>query len=210
MWPQIVLRHLAGMEMHKYIDEKLAQPMDSAPGDTRYIATEILLRTRRVGEASPSGPPTRCACRTCCCIRGKWGNQQLVPADYVAMCGRPSPYNPHFANGSDVRTKMRTVTSSARRATRFFSRAQADRQSTSFHRSTWCCIRWRAATRNSTRIHWIALAYEMDHSATTGNRCRTINFTMGRWRRRQRAAASGDGRSRRWFDRAATRLPSGQ
>jgi CubicO group peptidase (beta-lactamase class C family) len=26
---------------------------------------------------------------------GRWGNQQLVPADYVALCARPSPYNPH-------------------------------------------------------------------------------------------------------------------
>src|SRR5438876_951585 len=27
--------------------------------------------------------------------KGRWGNRQLAPADYVAMCGRPSPYNPH-------------------------------------------------------------------------------------------------------------------
>ena len=27
--------------------------------------------------------------------KGRWGNRQLVPAEYVAMCGRPSPYNPH-------------------------------------------------------------------------------------------------------------------
>jgi hypothetical protein len=27
---------------------------------------------------------------------GLWGNQQLVPSEYVAMCGRPSSYNPHF------------------------------------------------------------------------------------------------------------------
>ena len=26
---------------------------------------------------------------------GKWGNKQLVPAEYVAMCAKPSPYNPH-------------------------------------------------------------------------------------------------------------------
>src|SRR5580698_4883954 len=26
---------------------------------------------------------------------GRWGAQQLVPADYVALCGRPSPYQKH-------------------------------------------------------------------------------------------------------------------
>jgi CubicO group peptidase (beta-lactamase class C family) len=31
--------------------------------------------------------------------QGKWGGKQLVPADYVAMCGRPSPYNPHSPMG---------------------------------------------------------------------------------------------------------------
>jgi CubicO group peptidase (beta-lactamase class C family) len=27
---------------------------------------------------------------------GKWGKQQIVPADYVRMCGRMSKYNPHY------------------------------------------------------------------------------------------------------------------
>jgi len=26
---------------------------------------------------------------------GRWGSKQLVPADYVALCGKPSPYDPH-------------------------------------------------------------------------------------------------------------------
>jgi CubicO group peptidase (beta-lactamase class C family) len=27
---------------------------------------------------------------------GKWRGRQVVPAEYVRACGRPSPYNPHF------------------------------------------------------------------------------------------------------------------
>ena len=27
--------------------------------------------------------------------QGRWGKQQLVPAEYVAMCGKPSPYQKH-------------------------------------------------------------------------------------------------------------------
>ena len=31
----------------------------------------------------------------CLLHEGKWGDKQLVPADYVALCNKPSPYNPH-------------------------------------------------------------------------------------------------------------------
>jgi hypothetical protein len=27
--------------------------------------------------------------------KGKWGGEQLVPADYVEACGKPSPYQKH-------------------------------------------------------------------------------------------------------------------
>ena len=29
---------------------------------------------------------------------GKWGDRQIVPADFVRKCGKLSPYNPHFAH----------------------------------------------------------------------------------------------------------------
>ena len=28
--------------------------------------------------------------------QGRWGGRQIVPAEYVAHCGRMSPYNPHY------------------------------------------------------------------------------------------------------------------
>jgi hypothetical protein len=31
----------------------------------------------------------------CLAHGGKWGDKQLVPADYVALCNKPSPHNPH-------------------------------------------------------------------------------------------------------------------
>ncbi len=43
----------------------------------------------------------------CLLHQGKWNGRQLVPAEYVAECGRPSPFNPHcrfslmFENNSD-------------------------------------------------------------------------------------------------------------
>ena len=29
---------------------------------------------------------------------GKWGNQQIVPAEFVKMCGRQVKYNPHYTH----------------------------------------------------------------------------------------------------------------
>lgn len=91
----IVLRHLVGMEMQQYIDEKLAKPMGWGPwgyalnrGDTKLAHT-------------PGGAD--CAIRSTDNLRfgymllhqGRWGNQQLVPADYIAAASHPSPYQKH-------------------------------------------------------------------------------------------------------------------
>jgi CubicO group peptidase (beta-lactamase class C family) len=91
----IVLRHLAGMEMQQYIEEKLATPMGF--GSWGYA----LHRNGTTLAHTPGGGSI--ALRATDALRlpylllhkGKWGNRQLVPADYIAMCGKPSPYNPH-------------------------------------------------------------------------------------------------------------------
>ena len=91
----IVLRHLTGMEMQQYIEEKLAGPMGF--GSWGYA----LHRNGTTLPHTPGGGSI--ALRATDAVRlpylllhkGKWGNQQIVPAEYVAMCGKPSPYNPH-------------------------------------------------------------------------------------------------------------------
>jgi CubicO group peptidase (beta-lactamase class C family) len=91
----IVLRHLVGMEMQQYIDLKLAQPMGF--GSWGYAI-------HRNGTTLPHTPGGgSIALRATDALRftylllhnGRWGNKQLVPAEYVALCGKPSPYNPH-------------------------------------------------------------------------------------------------------------------
>jgi CubicO group peptidase (beta-lactamase class C family) len=91
----IVLRHLTGMEMQQYISEKLAQPMGF--GSWGYAL-------HRNGSTLPHTPGGgSIALRATDAVRfaylllhkGQWGGRQLAPADYIAMCGRPSPYNPH-------------------------------------------------------------------------------------------------------------------
>ncbi len=83
----IVLRHAVGMDMKDYLDIKLAKPMGwgqwgwAGPGPHAQGGGDCAMR------------PTD-ALRFCYLLlrHGKWGNEQLVPADYVAACGRPSPY----------------------------------------------------------------------------------------------------------------------
>ena len=95
----IVLRHLAGMEMQDYIQQKLAGPMGFGPwGYATHRPTGTLPHT-------PGGGSI--ALRATDAVRlpylmlhqGKWGGQQLVPAEYAAMCAKPSPYNPHSPMG---------------------------------------------------------------------------------------------------------------
>jgi CubicO group peptidase (beta-lactamase class C family) len=95
----IVLRNLTGMEMQQYIQEKLTGPMGF--GTWSYA----LHRNGATLPHTPGGDSI--ALRATDAVRlpylllhgGKWGNRQLVPADYAAMCGKPSPYNPHSPMG---------------------------------------------------------------------------------------------------------------
>jgi CubicO group peptidase (beta-lactamase class C family) len=91
----MVLRRIVGMEMKDYIDRKLARPMGF--GGWGY-ATDL----GNVHFAhTPGGFGV--ALRATDALRfaylmlqgGRWGNRQLIPADYVELCRHVSPYNPH-------------------------------------------------------------------------------------------------------------------
>ena len=91
----IVLRHVTGMELQDYINERLAKPMGWGPwgyclhrgdfdmphangaGSTALHATDVM----RFGY--------------CLLHEGQWEGKQLVPSDYIKLCHSPSPYNPH-------------------------------------------------------------------------------------------------------------------
>lgn len=92
----IVLRRLVGMEMEQYIREKLGNPMQW--GEWTYC----MHRNGRTLEHTPGAGSI--ALHSTDTLRfaylllhnGRWQGQQLVPAEYVAMCSRPSKYNPHY------------------------------------------------------------------------------------------------------------------
>ncbi len=91
----MILRRFAGMELQQFLDERLAKPMGW--GSWGYA----LHRNGVTLPHTPGGGGV--ALRSTDTIRfgyllsqqGRWGARQLAPAGYIALCGRPSPYNPH-------------------------------------------------------------------------------------------------------------------
>jgi CubicO group peptidase (beta-lactamase class C family) len=91
----IVLRHLTGMEMQEYINERLAKPMQW--GRWTYALNHgdtTLPHTPGGGDIAVHSTD---ALRFAYLLLhdGQWNGRQLVPADYVKLCGRPSAYNHH-------------------------------------------------------------------------------------------------------------------
>jgi len=92
----IVLRTIAGMEMEKYMRERIADP--TGWGRWGYA----MHRPNLAMDHTPGGGSI--ALRSTDVLRfaylllrnGRWGSKQIVPAEYVEHCSRISPYNPHY------------------------------------------------------------------------------------------------------------------
>jgi CubicO group peptidase (beta-lactamase class C family) len=91
----IVLRHITGMELNQYIDERLAKPMGW--GDWAYCLHRGDFLMPHANGAGSIAVHARDALRFGYCLlrKGKWKDKQLVPAEYIALCNKPSPFNPH-------------------------------------------------------------------------------------------------------------------
>lgn len=103
----IVLRHVTGMELEDYINERLGKPMGWGPwGYCLHRGDFTMPHANGAGSIALHATD---ALRFGYCLlhQGRWGAKQFVPADYVARCGMPSPFNPHcpfslmFENNSD-------------------------------------------------------------------------------------------------------------
>ncbi|MDQ2945900.1 MAG: serine hydrolase, partial [Acidobacteriota bacterium] len=102
----IVLRRLTGMEMERYIRTKIADPIGfGAWGYAMYRPTlKAGIDDEGRLEHTPGGGSI--AVRSTDVLRfvylllheGNWGGKQIVPADFVRMCGRLSPFNPHYSH----------------------------------------------------------------------------------------------------------------
>jgi CubicO group peptidase (beta-lactamase class C family) len=91
----LVLRHVTGMELQDYINERLARPMGWGPW--AYCLHRGDFTMPHANGAGSIAVHATDALRFGYCLlhQGRWGGRELVPADYVARCNKPSPYNPH-------------------------------------------------------------------------------------------------------------------
>ena len=91
----IVLRHVTGMELPDYINERLAKPMGW--GAWGYCLHRGDFTMPHANGAGSTALHATDALRFGYCLlrQGKWKEKQLVPADYIKLCRQPSPYNPH-------------------------------------------------------------------------------------------------------------------
>jgi CubicO group peptidase (beta-lactamase class C family) len=91
----IVLRHVTGMELQDYINERLAKPMGWGPWGYCLHRGDFLMP--HANGAGSTAVHATDALRMAYCLlhEGKWRDKQLVPAEYIAKCHAPSKYNPH-------------------------------------------------------------------------------------------------------------------
>ncbi|MDQ1470136.1 MAG: hypothetical protein QOJ99_1616 [Bryobacterales bacterium] len=102
----IILRRLTGMEMEDYMRLRLTGPLGF--GTWGYAMYRPKLKSGIDAEGrmyhTPGGGSN--AVRSTDVLRfaylllheGKWGDRQIVPADFVRLCGRMVKYNPHFTH----------------------------------------------------------------------------------------------------------------
>lgn len=102
----IVLRRLVGMELEQYIRLKIAEPLGFGTWGYAMYRPKLAAGIDSNGrlEHTPGGGSI--AVRSTDVLRfvylllhnGKWGDRQIVPASFVAMCGKLSPFNPHYSH----------------------------------------------------------------------------------------------------------------
>jgi CubicO group peptidase (beta-lactamase class C family) len=91
----IVLRHVTGMELRDYIDGRLAKPMGWGAWDYCLHRGDFVMPHAN-GAGSIAVHATDALRFGYCLLKdGKWNEKQLVPADYIGLCNKPSKYNPH-------------------------------------------------------------------------------------------------------------------
>jgi CubicO group peptidase (beta-lactamase class C family) len=91
----MVLRRVTGMELDRYIDERLARPMGWGPWGYCLHRGEFTMPHAN-GAGSIAVHATDALRFGYCLVRGgQWAGRSLVPADYIARCNQSSPDNPH-------------------------------------------------------------------------------------------------------------------
>ena len=91
----IVLRRLTGMEMHEYIDRRLAKPLGWGAWAWAMRRGETVLPHTPGGADIALRSTDHLRFLYAILKKGRWNKEQIIPADYVEMCGRPTKWNTH-------------------------------------------------------------------------------------------------------------------
>lgn len=91
----MIVRRVSGMELEEYLRRHVAEPLAWGRWGYGYKYAKDVTHT-------PGGGGI--ALRATDMLRfgymllheGRWGDRQLVPAEYIGHCRRQSPYNPHY------------------------------------------------------------------------------------------------------------------
>jgi CubicO group peptidase (beta-lactamase class C family) len=91
----MVMRRLTGQSLQDYIGEKLGKPMGWGTwGYCLYRGDVTLPNANGAGSIALHSTDVMRFCH--CLLRGgRWGDRQVVPAEYMALVGKPSKFNPH-------------------------------------------------------------------------------------------------------------------
>ena len=104
--PAMLVRRMTGMEMEDYLRKNLTTPVGF--GEWGYAMSRPKLKGGIDSNGrlfhTPGGGSI--AVRSTDMLRfgylllheGKWNGKQIVPADFVKMCGRSVKYNPHYSH----------------------------------------------------------------------------------------------------------------
>lgn len=103
----MVLRNVTGMDLQEYVRRRLGDPMGWESWG--YCLNRGEFKMPHANGAGSIAVHATDAVRFGYCLakEGRWGSKQLVPASYISLCQRASPYNPHtpyvlqFENNAD-------------------------------------------------------------------------------------------------------------
>jgi CubicO group peptidase (beta-lactamase class C family) len=104
--PAMIVRRLAGMEMEEYMRRKLTTPLGFGTWGYAMYRPKLKSGIDSDGRMLHTPGGGSIAVRSTDVLRfaylmlreGKWRNQQIVPAEFVRMCGRTVKYNPHYSH----------------------------------------------------------------------------------------------------------------
>lgn len=89
-----IVRHITGMGLEKFVEERLAKPLGWGRWGWGYRQASLPNVCGGGGIAVRATDMLRFGYLLL--REGKWGKSQIVPRGYVRQCGRKTRFNPHF------------------------------------------------------------------------------------------------------------------